>query len=464
MISRSSCRDEPESLIEIGRLYGAFENIGNPRRIGLNLNLGCGQSYKTGYLNLDISEHSLADVVADVSFLPIRRSCIDLIEASQLIEHFDFIHAKYALSDWFASLKPCGKLVIETPDIIVSLKKLKSRNVSASRNTVHWLYGIDSPGLRHKTGFTFRILSGLLGEIGFEHIKRERAKTHLYEKGMRITCSKPLKCNWNESISHIKSLMRQKMKIDDSYLLIPLDEHVTEIRNLLLDEKIEPELRMKKALSISACVSPEFSLILLDEFTSSGTLQDEAMSNTREVLAFLLEIGFHRRLFALWMKTKKNGHCVDEAFREFIGRNAGKMESILSTGRPFDEELSYLTGLRPEEIPFLDLTLILMEADRQFNEGIRQFDHGNLDDAVASFSKSIQMNPFNPLSHWNLARIGLIHGDGASDVRSSYERALRFSDDRSVRNKIEKELELVGNGQGRVIEYLPVTIDDIRIE
>jgi predicted SAM-dependent methyltransferase len=128
----------------------------------IKLNLGCGFVYKPGYVNIDKFDGSVADKISDAGDLPFESNSVDLIEADQLIEHFDHIHCKYVLSEWFRVLKPGRILVLETPDLEKSIGKFIPSEPETKKTTLQWIYGIDSPGMQHKTGFTFDLLKNLL--------------------------------------------------------------------------------------------------------------------------------------------------------------------------------------------------------------------------------------------------------------------------------------------------------------
>lgn len=426
----------------------------------LKLNLGCGQAYRTGFINLDISKKSIADIVADAACLPISRNSIESIEATQLIEHFDFIHSKYALSDWYSVLQPGGVLVLETPDIGASLKKLRSSDDEVGRNTISWLYGIDSQGLGHKTGFTFRILKSLLEEIGFSDVRKDKAKTHLYEKGLRVTCRKDPARREDDLIANIRISVRQRMKVDDSYQLIPLDAHIQEIKNCISNPDSDFSSNITEAISRAACVHPELSLILLEELMEAKMLQDDFPKRGKATLVSLRDKGFHRRLYSLWMASKKNGNSFDQAFESFTKSNAEKVRELMNAGERPDHTLPYLMEKEPEDIPFLDQTLVRLDADRLCNEGIRMFHKGDFVSAGLAFSKSIKIDPFNPIAQWNHARIGLMNGASLNEIESSYGKALSCAYNSRMRERIGKEAGLLGSGRTDAIERIPLTVED----
>ncbi|MDI6592075.1 MAG: methyltransferase domain-containing protein [Patescibacteria group bacterium] len=201
----------------------------------IKLNLGCGIFYKPGYLNIDKFNPSVADKIFDVEDLPFAANSIETIEAYHLIEHFDYIHCKYVLSEWFRILKPKGILIIETPNLEETFKKFKSSNSEGKKTTLQWIYGIDSPGMQHKTGFNWELIKNLLTEIGFENIARERPSTHLYEPGMRVICQKPENFSEKQLSAHFRKRLKKELKIDDSYLLFPLENWISEMFNIYFE-------------------------------------------------------------------------------------------------------------------------------------------------------------------------------------------------------------------------------------
>jgi len=79
------------------------------------LNLGCGQFRKEGYINLDISLLSKADVICDLEKFPypFNDSTFDLIEADHLLEHLS--NPFQVMSEINRILKPGGMIYIRVP-------------------------------------------------------------------------------------------------------------------------------------------------------------------------------------------------------------------------------------------------------------------------------------------------------------------------------------------------------------
>ncbi len=79
------------------------------------LNLGCGLFPKTGYVNVDISPRSKADVVHDLTVFPypFEDESFDLIEADHVLEHLPDVFT--VMQELHRILKKNGRLVIRVP-------------------------------------------------------------------------------------------------------------------------------------------------------------------------------------------------------------------------------------------------------------------------------------------------------------------------------------------------------------
>lgn len=82
------------------------------------INLGCGEKYSDGWINLDF--HSTNSKVLSCNFLkgiPFEDNEIDVIYSSHVLEHFTFMDAKKILKDCYSKLKKDGILRIVVPDM-----------------------------------------------------------------------------------------------------------------------------------------------------------------------------------------------------------------------------------------------------------------------------------------------------------------------------------------------------------
>lgn len=79
------------------------------------LNLGCGESKKEGYINLDWQSLVGPDVTHNLNMFPypFEDNYFDLIEASHVLEHLDRVFD--VMRELHRLLKPGGKLIIRAP-------------------------------------------------------------------------------------------------------------------------------------------------------------------------------------------------------------------------------------------------------------------------------------------------------------------------------------------------------------
>jgi len=136
------------------------------------LNLGCGDDILEGWINID-AYNPIAQVKADVSSLPYDDNFADVILASHVIEHFHFHDGFKVINEWKRVLKPDGKLIIETPDLLETCKEFVALPEGEKCN----LYGhfFASPwvsGQTHYFLYTETQLKWTLEQCGFKDIIR----------------------------------------------------------------------------------------------------------------------------------------------------------------------------------------------------------------------------------------------------------------------------------------------------
>jgi len=424
----------------------------------IKLNLGCGQVYKPGYINIDKFDDSVADKICDIGDLPFKSNSVDLIEASQLIEHFDYIHCKYILSEWFRVLKPEGKLILETPDLEKTFKKFVSSDLRTQKITLQWIYGIDSLGMQHKTGFTFELLKDLLQEIGFEKISREEPKTHRYEFGIKIVCQKPKKYLEKQVFACFRKRILNELKIKDSYILIPLEKWIKEILDLYRKFEEDKGTTINKIIAKTALCNPRISLIFLDECVKCGLLKKSEIVDKIDLLNFLIKEKFHKKILTLWIKRKKDiGR--PETKSEFLLEVEKIISDILKVKSDYKERLSYITNLEATEILIFDFDVVFLEAKKLFNLGVRQFHKKDFAKATSTLLQSFKLNPDNPLVFWNMARLDYILKSENHTIIENYEKALKLIKNRKTRIKLETELQQAKEGKKELISKEPISED-----
>jgi len=420
------------------------------------LNLGCGLTYRPGYINIDKSGRSVTDVLADVEDLPFESNSVETIEAVQLLEHFDLVHSKYVLSEWFRVLRPGGTLSIETPDLKASLKRLSSSKKADVAAAVQWLFGIDSPGLQHKGGFTPELLKGILGEIGYEDVRKRPAETHTYAPGMRLECRKPADPGANQFMASLRKRIKKHLGIDDSFVLVPLEVELSKLKAAIGDPHLLDIDRARAVVSVASVWNPVISKAFLEECIETRLLKEAELRNDSEAVKHLSDIRFHERVLTLWIRSRKEKDSENE-FTSFVERTKKTVREVLDHPELRGRFLEYVTSLDPTPIEVFDLCLIKQRAGASLNIGILQFHKGDLREAEKSFAESLRMNPQNPLAHWNLARIGIALGSSSESILDHYVQSISTVEDQRVRSRLEKERRGFSLGQTGQIEVLPVS-------
>jgi predicted SAM-dependent methyltransferase len=420
----------------------------------LRINLGCGSTYKPGYINIDRFDGSVADMLADVSSLPYESNSIDVIEAAQLIEHFDLAHLRYVLAEWFRVLKPGAELVLETPDLSRSFKKLLRSKNEQRKTTLQWIFGIDSPGLQHKSGFTFAHLKQELELTGFCEIVREKELTHTYEPGMRVKCRKQSNPEEKMFFACFRKRLRNIRGMQDSFILIPLENWIEKARSA--PSAIASKNRLHELISSLAPCNPIVPLALLDEAVASNMLSEPEVLEERAFLRELVDMRFHERAFELWTRSKK-GLEVDREFASFISRVESLVRDSLKNPGLRKERLAYIQNLDPRPIALFDLSIVLQEAQKSFSAGVKAFSMKDLAEAEKRLTESLSINPRNPLAYWNLARVSAISGRSPEMVSRHYCKTVDLMLDVGLRKKVKSELHRFSEGNADIGEMTPIS-------
>ena len=84
----------------------------------MKLHLGCYGKKIEGFVNVDIREEVKPDLVDNVFELKkVENNSAELIYASHVLEHADYIESEAALKRWHQVLKSGGVLRLSVPDM-----------------------------------------------------------------------------------------------------------------------------------------------------------------------------------------------------------------------------------------------------------------------------------------------------------------------------------------------------------
>jgi len=149
---------------------------------GKILNVGCGELYIPGAVNLDIDPRCKPDVVADFHHLPFNGSSFDTVFAFDVIEHTD--KPEILVNEMKRMSRPSGVIVIECDDFDVQ----------------HQNWEAD---FTHKTYFNFKIFKNFLEPKGFSVFS-------LY-RGVLVAVNKPKK--FDKELSLLYAIYKRPLKI-----------------------------------------------------------------------------------------------------------------------------------------------------------------------------------------------------------------------------------------------------------
>jgi len=379
---------------------------------------------------MDKDRSAVVDVRADAMFLPFRDGSVVSIEADQLLEHFDGAHARIVLWECNRVLAANGTLVIETPDIEKAFKRLSSSDSRRHDAELQWIYGIDSPGLGHKTGFTKASLRSILKESSFGQIAFEAPRTHTYEPGLRATCAKrEPEHGLDAAIARTINSLALDRQFDDSFVLIPLREELARLSR----SSIEADSRF---FSRACILNPQVALALQSAIWHGTPNEPDGVQT--EVMKSLRQQRLHEKAFTLWKKSVKLRGDRKE-FEEFSERLSRDVRTCLDDGK-VQEALGYVLSLEPSPTKLMSYALIACEGQRMTGLGMKLFASKDYDRAEELFEDAIAANPQDFMAAWNFARL-LASAEGRAGLaKELYESAIDAAPKRQ-RTVIKQELE-----------------------
>jgi len=157
----------------------------------IRLNVGAGDKYIPGFINID--RHGNQDLNSDAFPLPFPTDHADELWAIHLLEHLHRGQASNVLTEWFRVLKPGGKLVIEVP----CLDKIARMIVDGEKNLRLTLFGLfgdprdGKPDMMHQWCWSKDELTEPLSSVGFQSVTVMEPIFHIAARDMRIEGVKP---------------------------------------------------------------------------------------------------------------------------------------------------------------------------------------------------------------------------------------------------------------------------------
>jgi hypothetical protein len=345
---------------------------------------------------------------------------------------------------------------LETPDLEKSFKKFESSNIETKKKTLQWIYGIDNPGMHHKTGFTFKLLRETLEETGFKGITKGIPYTHKYEPGLRIECEKPEDNKKYQFFSIFRREIKQKLSINRSDLLSSLEDNcLVQIKDMFFKYFDKNKKKaIKKIISKSAISNPLISLIFCEKCIEFDFFTKEELKKEIDIIRYLIKMDFHKKLVNLWKKSKKEIGKNNFDFINFLDRLESKISKIMINSNY--DELKYIAHTKPEDIKIFNFHVVQLQSMIMSNKGVKEFSKNNPDQAMNYFLDSVRLYCDNPIVYWNLAKLGIITNMEKKSVVDYYENSLSLMKDKTRLNELKNELKLFKDGDIRSISLEPI--------
>ena len=387
----------------------------------MKLNIGCGKQYLPGYINVDMYEPEIADVIASGDNLDfIEDNSVDEIISYHFIEHLGLIDTYKTLSHWAIKLKPGGRLVLETPDLESSLKSTLRKQTTCD---VDWLFGVADPGQTHQRVYFKTELKNILKSIGYNNIR----------------ISKPMGY-WKRNTLRLES----KMGVSDFRARVleywcKLDLAQGTFRDLPIDE-IELPLTEKR-LAMICVLSPILANILLNVYEQLfDTKKNKSLDDWKTAIKFLEEHKFTHYLYSqLYLNNGSSKKLlsvfkeVQKAGNDLIIRILRKKQVTLPNTINFNtnNQLNEVFQFYPDIIDYFSLHNLNTISINECALGIKMFAQNKYERAVDHFIKSTKFNSENVISWWNLARLNWINKN-KPEADKAFSIAFKISKNKNI--------------------------------
>lgn len=149
-----------------------------PPSEGPRVNLGCGDDFRQGWINIDI--RPAGNIIADVRCLPLKEGSVSVIVANDILEHFWHLETPGLLREWHRVLRPWGLLEVKVPNMWWLSRALLSRkrSVLPAMENIYGGHRFGPGGLwdTHHWGWTPPLLESLLRDHGFVPVSNDHGR------------------------------------------------------------------------------------------------------------------------------------------------------------------------------------------------------------------------------------------------------------------------------------------------
>jgi hypothetical protein len=283
----------------------------------MKLNVGCGGIYKKNYVNIDAFDSTVADKKMLAIDLKYNDNSIEEIIASQVIEHLGLVESIYALSEWYRVLQPDGSLVIETPDLKNAFHKYVKSNREDRKELLPWIYGLDTPGLLHKSCYPDDLLEEILLKIGFKNIEKEFYELDKNQPILKIVCIKSGHTHYFQVISNFRKqlIKRKSVNIHDQVHALAQEELIDFFSQILAHSKGGINSQVLEEITVNgAVISPDMTQIFLETLIEKGVISKETGVSYLTTIKTLIKVKF---LHSLCLSFRETSGFVGEQKKLF---------------------------------------------------------------------------------------------------------------------------------------------------
>jgi len=419
----------------------------------MKLNIGCGKTYKEGFINIDAFDSTVADKIMSAGDLKFPSNTVERIEAHQLIEHFGLFQSMYVLPEWFRVLKPGGILLIETPDLEKSFKEFIEGDLEAKKNVLTWIYGLESKGMAHSFCFPADLLEMILEKTGFIEIKKSFFELEKNHPTQKIICKK------TEEYKPFQVIATFRKKMISEKLVNTNEYYVTLEQEKLIDlfiEKIKEFYKNKNYEIINEIVvegavqNVKMTKLLLKECIYHKLVSKNKVHTHIETLDFVDSIDFPSILAHLIKESSDIAGTQNKTFQTISNIGKQSIKKLLADDAEKSNVKASLLKLAKEcdasKTVFFSYDLLEREASVFSYQGIKEFIIGNYDKAIDRLKEAIRIDRNHLLYYWNLGRLFSLTGN-SFEAEKAYKNAIKLVqiseniEKKNLEQTLKKEME-----------------------
>ena len=432
----------------------------------MKLNIGCGRSYKRGYVNIDAFDNTVADHIMSVLDMSFDDHSVSHIDCIQVIEHLGLAQSIYALAEMYRVLRPEGTLLLETPDLLTAFKSFGKANIERRKLLLNWIYGIDSPGMAHRYGFPEALLQLILEECGFEKMESVRTHSRTVNPNLRIICRKgdsPL----HQGLAHFrKRLANEKLvDINNQADTIEKEELIQQLVKIVMKGEIKNSSILAHIVETSATTSPTIGRTFIAMLSSRGIVGSEGVDTCMAILDDLDCLCFPRVLVHLFMEMPIVPGKQQETMQSVTSMARQIARKLLKGEKSAIETLSNLPTDRPpiQSTNLFSQTILEDQSRILLAKGIRGLANGDLQESEETLRNAIRLDRDSVVAFWNLAKTYALLGK--EEKASAYFKTTRdllmakVANSQKLVHRVDRELVHLRSG---ALEGLSEPVYDLR--